>query len=324
MNLKLFSFAFLTALLISCNSTETLIDKQIENSLRLKIMHKNDSLMAAMATSDYKALKKLGSPDFVKFMHAKLRKDNVIWAFRKGYLQTQVYTILHEYHNRHNNAVGNASIFNEEENYTLQYTHKQKETYVSLLKCTFNDVEDYIVAIRYGLIDGQWKVNDIDLGFYGIYDKNAHDFYTLAQKAEEKNYTIDAFIYYKAANDLKEPLPKILKYEDTDEYEFGMKSMSLKLDREYKLPLIFDKILTKPEVIAIEPVKNKHGLYPMVAYNSIIPINDTASLKKEYELVKAEVRKVYKGLNFERDFMYYRAYNEETGDNYTFEDMAKK
>jgi hypothetical protein len=305
------------------DSAETFTDNQIHPKLRQAIKVKNDSLIQAMKLSDYKALKQLGSPEFVKFMHAKLKANNVIWAFRRGLLDTDKAVVFHEYYNKHGKAPNNTVLESEEDAYTFTFTNKEKETYVCMLKASFNKTDDYLITIIYGLIDGQWKLNDIEVGGFGVYGKNAQDYFAMAQKAEEDDLIIDAFMYYDTANDFLEPSGKMMKYDNAEKINLYSKHLQNKVALEYRFPHKLDNMSTAPEFISIAPVKNAKGMYPIISYRTVLPIEDTISLKREYEQVKDEAKKLYTGLNFNKDFIYYRAYQATTGENYTFEDKKK-
>lgn len=324
MKIKLLTLTLFTVLLVSCSSTETVADKDIDASLKKTIKTKNDSLFQAMKYSDYKALKKLGSPDFVKFMAAKLRKDNIIWAFRNGFFNSGNYTVVHEFYNNHGKAVGSAVIEDEKDNYTFTYTHKQEETYICMLKFSDDNVDDYLLTIMYGLVDGQWKLNDIEVGLYALYNKNAQDYFALAEKAKENGYLFDAWFYYDAAISLKDPCNKMLKYNNEEKMDFAAKTTREKVGMKYKFPNTMEKIVSRPKILDIAPVKNAKGLYPYISYESVIPVSDTVTLRKEFELLKQEVKKRYTDINYDNNFVYYRAYNDYTGNTYTFEDVKKK
>ena len=325
MKFRLFALV-LFAVLQSCmnNSTDTLTGASIDAKLRQTIKSKNDSLLQAMALSDNTALKQLGSPDFIKFMHAKLNKQNVLWAFRRGYLDTDNYTVYKEYYNKHGKAPENTVITSEEDGYTLSYTNNEKETYISMLKCTLNGTDQYLVTLMYGLIDGKWKLNDIEIGCYGTFNRNAAQYYDLAEKAKDKDYIIDAFIYYDLANDLLEPAGKMMKYEIADEVERSTELMLNRIKRRYSFPQVINSIKSQPSIAGIAPVRNKKGFYPLINYLTNIPVSDTVALQNEFRQVKLEAKKIYKGLNFDTDFLYYRAYNTSTGTHHTFEDFRNK
>jgi hypothetical protein len=323
MKIKLLVLAFIS-LLVSCSSGETIADKDIDPALRKTIKIKNDSLLEALPNADHDAVKQLASPEFIKFLHAKLGHKNIMWAIRRQLLDSGKYTILHEYYSKHGNNAGTHTITEEKEKYTFTYPYTEKETYVCLLKTSLGDIEDFVITTRYGLIDGKWKLTDLDFGVYGAYSKNAQDYYELGEKADDGDYDIDAYMYYDAANSLKDPSNKMLRYDNDEDMELKSKNTRQKLAMKYQFPKVLDKVKSHPEVVAIEPVKNAKGLYPLISYKSVIPAHDTISLKKEYEQLKAEIRKEYTGLNYSNDFMYYRVYNAETGDFHTFEDVKKK
>lgn len=319
----LLAFTLLTVLQSCSKSADTLTDNQIDSKLRHTIKVKNDSLFQAMIKSDAASLKQLGSPYFIKYMHSKVGNDLAIRAFRRGALDLKTNTVLHEYHIKHDKAPDNNVLEAEKEGYTFSFMNNEKETYVCMIKSKFNTTDDYLIITMYGLVDGQWKLNDIKIGFYGVYDKNAQNFYNMAEKAKDDDYIIDAFMYYDAANNLKSPIGEMIKYKWGDDAKKYAKLMQMIVAKKYTFPQTLDKIKSQPIVENIAPSKNARGLYPIITYRTFVAVEDTVALKKEYEQVKAEVKKIYTGLNFERDFTYYRAYNKYSEDVYLFEDRRK-
>lgn len=320
MKLKLLAIFFI-ALLQSCGNTDgVLTDSEINNNLRQTIKTKNDSLMQALIHSDIKALKQLGSPDFIKYMHSKVGNNITIWAFRRGALDLGSNTILHEYHIKQDKAPGSIAIEAIDEGYTFNFMNKEKESYVCMMKSKYNKTDDYLITTIYGMVGDKWKLNDIKVGLYGVYDKNAKDYFTMAEKAKENDHIIDAFMYYNAAENLQSPLGDMIKYEISEDAKKYTKHMRTKVAMKYKFPQKLSNIETQPIVENIAPSKNAKGLHPIITYRTFVAVEDTTGLKKEYEQVKAEVRKIYKGLNFDRDFMYYRAYNKYSENVHLFED----
>jgi len=323
MKIKLLALVLLAALQSCTKSAETLVDNEIDSKLRQTIKTKNDSLLQAMVHSDIGVLRQLGSDDFIKFMHAKVSNDMAIWAFRRGALDLNTTTVLHEYYSKHDAENQNTVLESEKDKSTISYINKEKETYVCMLKSKYNNIDDYLITTFYGLVDGQWKLNDVKVGLYGVYDKSAQDYYAMAEEAKEKNHFVDAFIFYDIANNLQEPIGDMMKYENAEEVDMKSELMLKKVKREYVFPKPLEKISTKPEVVSIAPSKNAKGLFPIITYKTNLSVEDNAALTKEYEQVKAEVKKIYTGLNFEQDFIYYRAYNAATEDIRIFEDHKK-
>lgn len=306
----------LTSILVlqGCGSnTETFANNAIDKNLRATIHAKNDSLLSALSNSDMKTFKKLGSPDFLK--HLQGRIENAVWAFRKGILKTD-YKIYHEYYNKHGKAYDNAKIESEEGQYSLQYTHKNKETYVSLLTTSYVGITDYLVTIIYEKIDGEWKLDYIHLDTFGQYGKNAQDYYQLAQQKHEAGFILDAFFYCTVAESSLNPAENKLTYNEEERITFYQKRWQEEVDKEYKFPQPLRNINSVPNVASISPINNPEGMFTVFTYETKVPVADTETLKMEFEEVKREIKRIYTGLDFDKKYIYYRAFNPGRYDNY--------
>lgn len=304
------------------DATETIANNDIEKSLRETIYAKNDSLLNALSNSDMKAFQKLGSPEFLKHLQGNI--GNVVWGFRKGFLDTK-FEVYNEYYNVHGTVPNNSQIVSEEDKFTFMFKNNSKETYVCFLKVVYNGIDDYLVTTIYELLGEQWKLTSVSMGTFGIYGKNAEDYFALAQKKKEEGYLIDAFNYINVAADCLEPSGTKLEYDNEERILFYAKAWQQELTQKYKLPNALTAIRTEPQVIVIDPIKNAEGLYPVFKYVTKIPVSDTITLKEEFELIKKEVREQYPDLDFTSKYIYYNAYNDITNPRsfYTFKEENK-
>lgn len=315
--LSLLAFSFL---LISCNKAETTTNGDIDSGLKAVIKAKNDSLLNALITSDSDALENLGSENFVKFMHAKINK--VVWPFRKGYFTTN-YKVFDEYHTIHDNPKGYSTIENDDHEYTFSYENNTKETYVSLLRCT-HMADDYLITVIYGKEGNNWKIEDIEAGVLGINGKTPKELYAEAKEYKDKGFLLDAFFSIDNANDFLEPAGTCLKYNEEKRINFYSDQWLKEVQSAYKLPYILENIKTQPGVLEITVIKNAKGIYPLFKYGTQISVSDTLSLQDEFAEVKKEIKKTFNQVDYNKDFVYYRAYNlgenQEVTGEYTFED----
>ena len=288
------------------DSTVSKANNKIDPTLRAIIKEKNDSLLDALSNSNNKALLRLASPEFTDDMYRKL--DKVIWPFRKGQL-TMEYTVFDEYHNKHASFPKNEDMESKDHSYTFKFTNKHAETYVSLLRFTSNVADNYLLTIMYARIGKEFKIIHTDLGGLGLYEKTAHDYYTMAKDAKEKGFMLDAITYMNTAASLSDPSGTMLVYDEAEKIPQYVKLWKPQVDRDFKLPTLLENVKTKPSVIDISTAKNNDEISQVFMYTTKIPITDTISLRKEYEEIRVEVKKLFPGINFNKRYMYYRAYN---------------
>ncbi len=308
MKFKILLLFLLTLLLQSCmfSGTKTVANKEIDMALRETMRAKNDSLLNALSNSDMKAFQKLGSPEFLKHLRANI--DNVVWGFRKGFLDTK-FDVYNEYYNQHSQTYTNTQIVNEKDSFTFMYKNTTKESYVSFLKVVYNGMDDYLVTTIHELIDGKWKLTSVSMGTFGIFGKNAEEFFQMAKQKKEEGYLIDAFNYVNVAKSCLEPSGNKLKYDNEERILYYFKIWQDELRKKYPMPNTLNNIRTSPQVVLVDPIKNAEGLYPMFKYLTQIPLTDAATLAEENELIKREVRKQYPDIDFSSDYVYYTAYN---------------
>ena len=294
-------------LLQSCgqDSTVTKVNKEIDQKLRTAIAQKNDSLLNALSDSNNKALLNLASPEFKEDMYRKL--DEVLWPFRKGELETKS-VVFDEFHNVHEKFPNNSTIRSDEHGYNFKFTNNYKETYISLLRCTRNTTDDFLVTIIYARFGNDFKIIHTDIGELGLYDKTAQDYFKIAKQYEEKGYLIDAFNNADAAHYFREPSGKMLVYDNIDELPAYVKTLKATLKAKVEFPKTLQRLETAPIILNIAPAKNATEISNMIFYISQVPIKDTTGIRREFAGIKAEMKKVYP-LDFNKRYMYYKVFN---------------
>ncbi len=78
----------------------------------------------------------------------------------------------------------------------------------------------------------------------------------------------------------------------------------------YVFPLTLENIDTKPKLFRITPEMINEGFFPMVSYLSAINLKDTAALKIENKKIKKEVYKLFKGIDKDKKYVFYKVFNE--------------
>ncbi|GGB73534.1 hypothetical protein GCM10007424_11800 [Flavobacterium suaedae] len=307
MKFKAFLAVICITILQSCsNSTETLTNNQIDASLRETIKRKNDSLFDALSNSNMKALKALGSDDFNK--HLRSRIESTVWAFRRGYLKEDNTEIYKEYYCK-GTISKNMLIEDEENKYSITFSNTQPEAYVSLLKSKYGKMEDYLITVIYELVDGKWKLSNVETGLLGHFDKNAQDYFEIAKQKEKEGFLIDAAFNCDMAASFLEPAGDMLTYDNEERIEFYKNQWRKTLSEKYKFPYVLRNVESQPAIMGIEPIKTVKGVYPKISYQTPIHLDETEFLEMELAEIKKEIKKAIPDLDFSTDIIYYRAYN---------------
>jgi hypothetical protein len=67
---------------------------------------------------------------------------------------------------------------------------------------------------------------------------------------------------------------------------------------------------THPRIFSISTQTTPDGVFPLVYYMSSIKLKDTAALRKENEIIKKVTGKVIPGIDKDKKYVFYDAYNE--------------
>ena len=295
----------------SCNvgTSGTWKNDNIDKDKKEQIKVLNDKLFKAITTNDVAGVKVLMSDKLLEKGGSDLDKliNQVSSSFK-----ADNYRILDEY-NVHNSTtgIGNTlpSGISGDNDYVINYQALNKEMYVSLLLPTGLDNE-LLITVIYGNYDNQWKINILQFGQYSLFKKTAPDYYKLAKESYDKSYLIDAVNYVGLSKQCLRPANDFFQFQkEKDINEFYDKVMK-EVNTKFTFPLTLDNIDTKPKVFRIFPEMINEGFFPMVYYLSDINIKDTTALKIENEKVKQEVERLFTGIDKDKKFVFYWAFNE--------------
>ncbi|MNK06464.1 hypothetical protein D3C87_243630 [compost metagenome] len=166
-----------------------------------------------------------------------------------------------------------------------------------------------MLVVIYGLTDKGWKINDIEVSMFGHYKKTAKQYYDIAKQYEEKGFLLDAFQNADLAMVSIKEAESMLKFDDEKNIGLYRTKLQHKLNTKYKFPLLIEDIKTRPEIIGIEYVLTKEGMFPVLNYKTLLPLNDIVGLEYEYKLVKEKAKGIYTDLDFNKRAIIYRACN---------------
>ena len=306
-------------LLQSCNSTDTVENNKIDARLRKTIGNKNDSLLAAMATSNLQIYYALESPEYKKHRQTStIRPSNL---FKKGIFKPE-YTLYDEFFVTNTERYVSTAVISNNHGYTFTFSNDKPQSYVSVLKVTGHQF-DSLLVITYGLTDEGWKVYAVDAFGFGNWGLNSSDYYRMAKQQGEKGFLINAYIYARNASDLIDRGKDVkLQWTQSTEIVDYAKQLESEINDKYTFPLVLSKIHTKPKIIRVEPRAILNHIVPTISYYTTTKLSETTQLEQEKEAIKRELQGVFKtDLNFKAPIMY-RAYDdpEGNGTNYYFID----
>ncbi len=309
----------------ACNlhSSGTYMNDAIDKDKRAEIKLLDEQLLNAFADTNVKAVKALMS-DILRE-----KTDSILPRLVKNIgpaLRSADYSLLDEFNvfNSKANVTNTLRSGKGVKTYTIRYLALNEEMYVSLLRSSKSDGE-LLVSIIYGNYGGKWKINILQFGEYSLFTKTAPEHYAVAKTCYEKGNLIDAVNHIDLVKRCLKPANEYFEYANEKEMMTFCDKVMKEVNTKYPLPMVLENIQSKPKLFRIFPLTSAEGFYPMVYYLSKITLKDTVALKAEYEKIKPEVERIFKGIEADKKFVFYRAFNEMPGadkvvDHYGFID----
>ncbi len=299
-------------ILTSCNSQPFVawkndnIDKDKKEQIRIL----NDKLFKGLRNNDVVSVKSLLSDALLEKSGSDL--ENVVRQV-SSYSLPDNYRILDEYNIRNSTTgISNTipSGLSGENDYIIKFLALNKEMYVSLILPKGFDHE-LLITIIYGKYGNDWKINVLQFNQYSFFGKTAPDYFKIAKERYEKSYLIDAVNNISISKQCLRPaVSDIFQYlKEKEINEFYDKVMT-EVNTKFKFPMTLDEIKTKPQIFRITPELVAEGFVPTIFYLTEINLKDTAALKIEYEQIKNKANQLFIGINKDKQFVFYWAFNE--------------
>jgi len=302
------SFLACLILFTGCQVDSSNTDRNIDipQKTRTEIQQLNDQLMKAVAANDLTDLKSLMSDALLE----KQKGDewNKIIENVSHSVKDPTYKVLDEFYARHSGASGVTNEFKGDD-YVLAYKVINSDTYASLLLPN-GLTNDLLITAIYGRDNGGWKLNTLTFGQYSVFKRKAPEYLELAKRNYGKLDFIDAVLNIGLAKQCLDPANGSLHYINEKEVNDFDSKIRQEINARYTFPLTLNNINSKPAIVNISPQMINEGVFPMITYISKIPLSDTVALKKENELMKKEVKNVFPGIDSDKKFIFYSAYNE--------------
>ncbi len=295
----------------SCNvgTSETWKDENIDASLKREIETLDNKVIEAIASNNTMLLKKIMSE---KLLEKSGKNIGQLIEQVGRVISSKNFNILNQYHVKNSTTgIGNTVLsgISKENDYIIHYQALNKEIFISII-IPENRLDEFIITNIYGKYPDGWKLNILQFGQYRINGQTAPELYSKAKGEYEKGYLVDAandiFLSSRVAN----PANKFWQYQKEDEIKKFYNKVLTEIKSEYSFPLTLEKINTKPQIMNIFPFGMQEGYFPMVEYLTNINLKDTVKTKIENDQIHQSIGKVFKGLDKDKKYIFYKAYNE--------------
>lgn len=305
------TFIFLALFIpLSCNISTSKFEKDqsIDAAIRQEIRPLNDKLFNSITNNDFVIVQSLMSPGLLE----KFISDSNKFISQIHNLKVDSYNLLDEYliqASTDGSSVTLLSGNNDENDYAFTFECVNKNSYVSLLLLN-NFGNQFLLAAVYGKYKNEWKLNILKLGQYSFFGKTSPDYYRLAKSNYKKMYLIDGVNNISLSNACLQPAGTLWHFIKEPEIADFRDSLLKEANTKYQFPVTLANIESKPKVFRIYPQVIKEGFFPMVYYLTDINLKDTVALKLENKKIRKEVGNIFTGIDKDKGFIFYWAFNE--------------
>ena len=291
------------------NVAKSYIDKNIPEHPKSEIKVLNEKLFKALKDNNKQEVTKLFSTGLIKVMNIKL--DSFIYIAHHNIVETNSFSVTKEFYIVNSTDYTSNTIFSGltgEYEYTFHYLAINKEMYITMI-VPDTEPDQMLITCIYGKYPEGWKINIIQLGLYQIRHKNAIDLYKEAQIKYEKGYIVDAGNSLFILQSCLYPANDLMHYNLEGKIKDFYESVQTESKQKYVFPYELKAIKSKPMITNISSKILYEGDYPLVEYLTQIQLTDTTNLRKENDEIQKLIGGIYRGIDKEKKFLYYRAWN---------------
>lgn len=297
------------------------MDEQIESGVRDDKHALNTTMLANLKANEFKALQFLMSKEMMENPEMIRRVEHL-----SNNMKTDSFSLLHEYFvvSKPGTDINLKGKDQGGNNYDIHFVSTTREMYLAFFTPK-GSLNQQLISAVYCKFDYGWKLNGLDSSPYIINGKTAAELYNQAVEHYNKGYLIDAYNLITESSQCAVPC---------EGWEYS-KSMAMNIfhgkilqecNTKYKFPYTIAKVATHPQIFWMGIQKNNEGQFPLIYYRSSIKLTDTVALKKENDEIKKEIGNVMPGINTDKKYVFYSAFNLRPAPNKTVDhfDMTDK
>ncbi|MDB5152567.1 MAG: hypothetical protein JWR54_1318 [Mucilaginibacter sp.] len=305
--IKLFGLLSIFSVLKSCNSFEpgTWKNEKIEAGKREDFHALNNQMLEGLKANSPMLMAGVMSKELIED-NSRLRLIELC----SNRLKEGTYSLLDEYYIVHKER-GKKSIetnISGINNYTLNYNADTREMYMAFF-IPKSIPNKYMISAIYCKYDYGWKLSHLELNPYTLNGKTAPELFDMAKEMYDKKYLLDALSSVELARVCANPYEG-WKYPDETEMNSFYSKVINEINTKYRYPFTLKQVPTHPRIFSISTQTTPDGVFPLVYYMSSIKLKDTTALRKENEIIKKVIGKVIPGIDKDKKYVFYDAYNE--------------
>jgi len=302
------SLLFITTMLSSCTKNKPGIykDDLIPPGTKSQLHSLDDELLDALKKNIPEGLEQLMSQQYIddRAGHMKVCEEISIR------MKQADYSLMREYYIYNRVAAGTDTIKERglgAGDYDLALSRGTKEMYVAFFTPKTAPQKWLITAYIYKY-DYGWKVNNLEIEPYAENGKTAAELIQQSKNLAAKNYWLDASNAASYALNCIRP-SGCWKYVNEMDFIHSNKDALMAVMAHCKLPIIVNGLPTQPHIWRITIERTPEGAFPNINYTSTIKLYDTDALKKENDALQKMIGKLIPGVDKDKKYIYYTAYN---------------
>jgi hypothetical protein len=224
-------------------------------------------------------------------------------------LKEDAYTLLDEYYIVHKEK-GKKTLESGPgpNSYTLDYTADAREMYIAFF-VPKSIANKYMIQATYCKLDYGWKLTHLEVDPYAFNGKSAPELFEKAKEMYGKKYLLDAVNDIQMARTCATPCEG-WKYRDESQMAAFYSTLIDKANMKMVYPFTLSEVPTRPRIFSISTITTPEGVFPQVFYMSTVKLSDASGLKKENENIKKVIGKAIPGIDQDKKYVYYDAFNE--------------
>jgi hypothetical protein len=314
-------------LLMSCSVGGQWSDENIDPKVKAEINEFNKHIIDGLSTKDPEKIKSVASDKLLeqaKDLETMVTSGN--WT-----IDPTKFRIKNQFYLKKSADGTDSRVFTGltgDHDYTIHFKAINKEMFISVGYLE-DDLQSLALTMVYGKYDDNWKLNILQIGLLDIENKDAIDWYRLAQENFNKGNLVDAALDFTLVSQCLKPANQLWQYGlESEINDFGQK-VNQEVNKTYNFPITVETIKSKPQIFQVFPQGMSEGFHPSVYYVTALNLNDTTALSKECTEIHKNIGQVFKGLDRDKKYIFYRAFerlptNNENVNNYGFQRSGEK
>jgi len=193
--------------------------------------------------------------------------------------------------------------------YFINYLANFEEEFITILRHNKGNQTSQTICLygRKGK-NHPWKMDFFQTADWGHKNQGAMDYYQKSKQFMDKGYFLNAFLEARIAYKYAKAPQGLFQYRQEQDLMDHLNTLAKKMNESFTLPIKIDSLPGKPEIMAVAPQVTTDGFFPMIVYLTDVKF-EPDFLKKECDLIHAQIEKIFPCITKFRTSIFYRAYN---------------